>query len=81
MDNPTENGKGNGARRPIQLVLTFDQDTCTMVTGGWVPNLDIGLAMLEIAKRSLEHAHRNALMRETLHTAPTNVIPFLTRKQ
>lgn len=79
MSNATEKATTISQSKVSQLVLTFQHDTFNCQISGTVENLDVALAMLDMARREVE-AQLRAAKASRLVSAPAGVaLPFMRR--
>ena len=77
MDTEYNNGHGGEARTQSQMILTLDRAQFTLTIGGHTENYDEALAMLELARRSIEAKMRSQAIAETLRGPAGVTLPNL----
>jgi len=66
MANDGNTANGGQGRKLNQLIITLDIERLAVNVGGFTENMDIALAMLDMAKRALEGRLRAEEVRNSL---------------
>lgn len=81
MADENSNGNNSASKGVSQLILTFKHDTFELKVGGSIANLDVAIAMCQMAQRTFENQLRAAQLSQTIMQPPMGLVETLRRRQ